>query len=141
MTLPIPKEYFDQVTQGFLVPNPHYQSGVHNGCDWATPVGTPLVAPCDGEITHRYLNHPALGKAIYFACDNESRYIRFLHLSEVAPQGKYKQGDVIGKTGNTGDTTGPHLHCDVWTVPINAGLITTPAGVRKYLLDPLTFFV
>jgi murein DD-endopeptidase MepM/ murein hydrolase activator NlpD len=31
---------------------------MHNGIDWATPVGTPLVAVCNGQIVHAGLNSP-----------------------------------------------------------------------------------
>ncbi len=139
MILPIPQEYWNNVTQKFGVPNDWYQSGVHNGADFACPLGTPVVAPCDGEIIHRYLNHETMGKCVYFAT-LDGHYIRFMHLSEASVQGKYKQGERIGKTGNTGMSTGNHLHVDVWACPINTALIKTKAGVWKYLIDPLTFF-
>lgn len=140
MTLPIPKKYLETVTQAFFTANKHYKSGVHNGTDFGCPVGTPLVAPCDGEIIHRFVNHASLGTAINFVCEDEKHYIRFLHLSKALPPGKYKQGEVIGWTGNTGDSSGPHLHVDVWKCPINTALIKTAQGVEKYLVDPVAFF-
>ena len=140
MILPIPKEYWDKVTQPFGVFNEQYESDTHNGVDFSCPIGTPIVAPCDGEIIHRYVNHPTLGKAIYFSCDDSPNYMRFLHLSEVVVQGKYKQGELIGKTGNTGMSEGAHLHLDVWNCPINTGLIKTKSGVFKYMIDPVVFF-
>lgn len=139
MIIPIPLEYWNIVTQKFGVPSTMYQSGVHNGTDFGCPVGTPVVAPCDGEIIHRYINHPTMGKCIYFST-LDGHYIRFMHLSEASVQGRYAQGAVIGKTGNTGLSTGAHLHIDVWNCPINPALIKTKGGVWKYLIDPLTFF-
>lgn len=138
MILPIPQEYWNKVTQPFGVPNDWYQSGVHNGTDFACPFGTPLTAPCDGEIIHRYTNHPTMGKCVYFATG--THYMRFMHLSEAMVQGKYKQGQLIGKTGNSGLSTGSHLHLDLWNVPINTALIKTKAGVHRYMLDPIIFF-
>jgi len=139
MNFPLPQEYWDKVTQGFCIPNTMYESGVHNGTDWACPIGTPLTAPCDGEIIHRYINHPTMGKCIYFSA-LDGHYMRFMHLSEAMVQGKYKQGDIIGKTGNSGLSTGGHLHCDIWTCPINTALIKTRQGVYKYMIDPVLFF-
>lgn len=138
MKLPIPQQYWNTVTQNFLNPDPHYQSGVHNGTDFACPIGTPIYAPCDGEITYRFLAHESLGKAVYFS--GNGYYMRFLHLSHAEPRGKYMEGELIGNTGNSGDSTGPHLHLDVWNTPINTSLIKTRAGVQKYMLDPLTIF-
>lgn len=135
---PIPDQFYTQISQPFLVPNQHYKSGVHNGVDFRCPIGTPVYAPRDGEITRRYLNHASLGVAVYFAC--EGSYLRFLHLSEAKLRGQYKQGDIIGYTGNTGDSTGPHLHVDVWKVPIDTSLIQTKRGVLDNLVDPLLFF-
>lgn len=136
MLSPLEREY--RVTQKFGVSNNHYISGVHNGTDYACPVGTPLLAPADGEIIHRFTDHPSLGNAIHYSCDGY--YIRFLHLLKSLPKGKYKQGDIIGYTGNTGDSEGPHLHVDVWKVPINTGLIKTRSGVFNNLVDPELFF-
>lgn len=140
MILPIPKEYFEQVTQSFGVENDWYQSNTHNGTDFACPKGTPVVAPTDGEIIHRYYNHPTMGKCVYFSLDDKKHYMRFMHLSEAMRQGKYKQGDIIGRTGNTGQSTGFHLHIDIWNTYINTSLIKTRAGVYRYMVDPVEFF-
>ena len=140
MILPIPQEYWSKVTQKFGVPNNWYQSGIHGGTDFACPLGTPVCAPTDGEIIHRYHNHPTMGKCVYFVLDDEKHYMRFMHLSEAMVQGKYKQGDMIGRTGNSGLSTGYHLHVDVWNTSVNTALIKTPEGVHRYLIDPLVFF-
>src|SRR5687767_13894448 len=105
MILPIPENLWKKVTQPFGVPNSHYQSGVHNGTDFACPIGTPIVAPCDGFIVYRIPDHRELGKAIYFSFRwNDTPYFaRFLHLSEAGWIGGYSKGEVIGRTGNTGD--------------------------------------
>lgn len=127
------------VTQKFLTPNPAYESKVHNGTDYACPVGTPLYAPSDGEIIHIFNENKTMGNAIYFMAD-DGKYMRFLHLSACSTRGSYKRGDVIGLTGNSGQSEGAHLHCDVWNVPINVNLIKTKAGVEKYLINPETYF-
>lgn len=87
---------------------------VHRGYDIATPVGTPLLAPADGVVI---LGDPDLyyeGGSI-FLDHGQGLVSVFMHLSEVDVEAGdvVKAGDVIGKTGNTGRTTGPHLH---WSV-------------------------
>lgn len=87
---------------------------VHRGYDIATPVGTPVVAPADGVIT---LANPDLyyeGGAIFL--DHGQGLISvFMHLSEVeVEEGQHvSAGEQIALSGNTGRTTGPHLH---WSV-------------------------
>lgn len=88
-------------------------TSVHRGQDFATLIGTPLLAPADGVITladELYYE----GNAI-FLDHGQGLVSIFMHLSEldVKPGDLVKAGDVIGKTGNTGRTTGPHLH---WAV-------------------------
>lgn len=139
MIPPLSPEYWSKVTQSFGVPNELYESKTHNGTDFACPIGTPVYAPCDGEIIKRYVNHKTMGNCVYFS-DLNGNYMRFLHLSETQPRGSYKQGQIIGKTGDTGLSFGAHLHVDVWKCAINVALIKTRDGVFKYLYDPIVFF-
>lgn len=138
----LPVKNWENVTQKFGVTNSHYKSGIHNGVDWGCPVGTPVFAPTEGVVYRRQENHKALGTHVYFTCAIKGivYYMRVLHLSKASIIGWYKAGQIIGYTGNTGDSTGPHLHVDIWTVPIDSNLIKTKAGVYKYLVDPLQFF-
>lgn len=82
----------------------------HNGTDFATPIGTPVVAPGDGLVS-MITNHRFAGKYIVIEHDNNIR-TRYLHLSKflVRKGQRVKRGQVIGLTGNTGRVTGPHLH-------------------------------
>lgn len=138
----LPTKYWKNVTQGFLVPNKHYKSGVHNGTDFGCPIGTPVYAPTEGVVYRRSDKHASLGTHLYFtfAVKGKVYYMRVLHLSKAEIIGWYKAGEVIGYTGNTGDSSGPHLHIDIFRVPIESSLITTKAGVQKYLVDPIQFF-
>lgn len=98
--------------------NPSYyaQFGLkgHEGVDWATPTGTPVLAPFDGVILRNdyqpdYKNY---GKVIVIWSPVQKCAIWFCHLSEeyVSNGQLVKNGTIIGKTGNTGNSTGPHLH-------------------------------
>lgn len=85
----------------------------HAGLDFAAKTGTSVFATADGvvEVAER--------KGEYGNCVDISHgynYLtRFAHLSEilVKPGQKVKRGELIGKVGSTGKSTGPHLHYEV----------------------------
>lgn len=92
---------------------PGSQYGKHIGTDYATPVGTVVVAPVSGTIATQGLSS-AVGNYIELDGDDGRRH-RVLHLSkrEVANGTRVAEGERIGLSGNTGSTsTGPHLHWD-----------------------------
>lgn len=98
---------------------PCESTSVHQGYDMAAPVGTQVVAPAAGVVT---LADPDLyyeGGTVFLDHGHGLLSV-FMHLSEV----NVKAGDIvtqgapIAKTGNTGRTTGPHLHWGVkWRNP------------------------
>jgi murein DD-endopeptidase MepM/ murein hydrolase activator NlpD len=85
----------------------------HEGVDLAGPVGTPIHATGDGVVTFAGRNG-AYGNLIKISHElgTETRYA---HLSriEVKVGERVSQGDRIGDMGNTGRSTGPHLHYEV----------------------------
>ena len=88
-------------------------STYHKGQDWATPVGTPIYASCGGTVKKAgwgsgygyvvYIDHP------------DGRQTRYAHLSKVLVKvgQSVKQGEKIALSGNTGITSGPHLHFEL----------------------------
>ncbi|CAJ0997120.1 Murein DD-endopeptidase MepM [Sodalis praecaptivus] len=86
----------------------------HRGVDFAVPVGTPVLAVGDGEVMVSKRDGAA---GNYVAIRHGRQYMtRFMHLKEllVKPGQKVKRGDRIALSGNTGRSTGPHLHYEVW---------------------------
>jgi murein DD-endopeptidase len=82
----------------------------HNGADFGMPTGTSIYAPGDGVVT-RTMKHRYAGK--YVEIRHNDRYsTRYLHLSNIlVRRGQHvKRGDRIAMSGNTGRSTGPHLH-------------------------------
>lgn len=107
------------------------KTSVHRGQDFATPTGTPLLAPADGVVTladELYYE----GNAI-FLDHGQGLVSIFMHLSafDVEPGDVVKAGDLIGKTGNTGRSTGPHLH---WAVKWQNTATDDRSG--DYYIDP-----
>ncbi len=87
---------------------------VHNGLDIAVPTGTPIKAMADGKVLLSADNFFYAGN--YIIIDHGlGLNSMYLHLVEsLVEEGQFvKKGEVIGKVGTTGRSTGPHLH---WTV-------------------------
>jgi murein DD-endopeptidase len=85
----------------------------HNGTDFATPIGTPILATGDGVVT-RVQNHPYAG--LYIVIEHGQKYrTRYLHLSKslVSKGQTVSRGQKIALSGNSGRSTGPHLHYEL----------------------------
>lgn len=85
----------------------------HNGTDWATPTGTPIVSTGDGVVVMTR-KHPYAGN--YVVIQHGSRYkTRYLHLSKILVRKGQKilRGQRIGLAGATGRVTGPHIHYEL----------------------------
>lgn len=85
-------------------------SGFHNGTDIAVPVGTAVKSPWRGTVIDTYSN--AQG-GLQMIIDHHNGYrTGYAHLSAtVAKKGdSVSRGQVVARSGNTGHSTGPHLH-------------------------------
>ena len=89
-------------------------AAMHSGIDLAGPVGTPIYATADGVVSEAGWNSGGYGNLIKI---DHGRGIetRYAHLSKVNVRAgeKVKRGDLIGKMGSTGRSTGSHLHYEV----------------------------
>jgi len=98
---------------------PCERTRIHYGYDIAIPVGTPIIAPAAGVVT---LGDPDLyyeGGTV-FLDHGEGLVSVFMHMSEVEVEAgtHVEVGEQLGLSGNTGRTTGPHLHWAVkWRNP------------------------
>ncbi len=89
---------------------------MHRGVDFAAPKGTEIYASGDGVVEKA---GRVKGLGIHVRIQHDEGYSTvYGHLSSLAAGlkkgDKVKQGDVIGKVGSTGLSTGPHLHYEVW---------------------------
>jgi len=101
----------------------HLARGSRGGVDFAVRTGSPVYAPTKGRVDN-WTNSSA-GNAVnfYHIDDNGSEtgfYDQFMHLSAFVAEGIYPPGATIGFSGNTGSSSGPHVHWD----------LVNPAGNR-----------
>jgi hypothetical protein len=98
--------------RGYLYGQKTSYSEHHLGTDFVVPAWTPAFAPTDGEIINEMVGTEG-GRTIFYK-DKWGKIWRFMHLIKNQAKGKYKEGDTICWTGNTGTlTTGAHLHLDI----------------------------
>lgn len=128
------------ISQPYGVPNPRYPlTGHHIGTDFATPVATPVRMPVAGTYVQSGYS-PVLGTFVVVQYDYKGKRYqsRFAHLDSVSQYDggeAIPQGSIIGRTGNSGDSTGPHLHVDVWHDRVNLQGITAQ-NFRDRTIDP-----
>lgn len=100
----------------------------HKGLDIAARKGTPVIATADGIITY-HGKKGLLGNTL-IVNHGHGMVTRYAHLNKILKKrgDAIKRGDHIGEVGNTGRSTGPHLHYDV---RLN-GISVNP---EKYILN------
>lgn len=111
---------------------------LHAGIDFAAPGGTPIYAAASGYVTTAGWNSSGYGNYVIIyhgkMSDGNNYSTLYAHMRSVATtQGKYvKQGELIGYVGTTGNSTGNHLHLEVWQGTTKASAVNP----RKYIPIP-----
>ncbi|MDR3035126.1 MAG: M23 family metallopeptidase [Kitasatospora sp.] len=121
---------------GAAISNPYhktnaaYAAGYHTGTDFAVAVGTPVLAVGDATVVSAgYAG--AYGNQIVLKL-SDGRFAQYAHLSQLGVKaGQHVgAGDQVGKSGNTGNSHGPHLHFEIRTANQYAKVID-PVGYLK----------
>jgi murein DD-endopeptidase MepM/ murein hydrolase activator NlpD len=121
---------------------------MHKGIDFAVPVGTPVMASGNGTVlvagrSNGYGNYMKIdmGNGMGFAYGHLSRFAPGIH-----PGSHVRQGEVVAYSGNTGLSTGPHLHYEILvhnvqvnplTVKVAQGTKLAGTDLHEFLLDRL----
>ena len=113
----------------------------HNGVDYRARVGEPVFAVYNGRVIKTGYS-PLNGKFIVIKHPGGIKTY-YLHLSKILVKKGYvvKAGQIIGRTGATGRTTGPHLHFGIkdakgrWVNPLLKRMIATPKLKGKRLKE------
>ncbi|MGR6980978.1 murein DD-endopeptidase MepM [Testudinibacter sp. P27/CKL/0425] len=103
----------------------------HKGVDFSIPIGTPIIAPSDGEVVK--VAYQANGAGRYIVLQHGRNYKTvYMHLSRalVKPGQHVKRGERIALSGNTGRSTGPHLHYEfhINDRPVNPMTVKLPGS-------------
>ena len=123
----------------------------HEGVDFPVPIGVPVLASADGQLWHLGTINGAYGirTIIRHEWDSIVGFTIYAHLSKT--EGKeldhVKAGDVIGYSGNTGNSTGPHLHWSLCLPFENKGYAASLGVSRRvgyptiklWYFDPFAF--
>lgn len=100
-------------TEGIITDTYGTRWGSHFGIDIAAPRGTPIVSVADGEVSRSYYS-PSYGNVIFIEHENGLETV-YAHLHErfLTEGNRVSQGQQIGTVGNTGRSSGDHLHFEV----------------------------
>ena len=87
----------------------------HTGIDYGCPTGTPILASASGTVTYAGWKNGGYGYCVFITHPdgNVTIYEHLLSNIHAVVGEKVQQGDVIGYSGSTGNSTGPHLHFEV----------------------------
>jgi len=126
-----------------LVANGGWRHGAHAGMDIGLPVGTPLLAAADGKVL-RAVGTNSSDAGIHVDLQHTSGAIsRYLHMSQLAvsPGQSVAKGQLLGLSGNTGLSSGPHLHFEIrvpaYLLPIIGATAGEPAGSWNHFLPSI----
>lgn len=133
-----------------------YVSGSHNGVDFGAKIGTPVKSAGNGTVmgvgdTDLACKGVSFGRWVFIRYDNGLSSI-YGHLSVIgAKEGQaVHTGDVVGYSGNTGYSTGPHLHLSVYasnavevqnrpSVSCRGKILRMPIAPIEAYLDPMVY--
>lgn len=133
-----------------------YTSGSHNGVDFGVAIGTPVKAALSGTVvgtgdTDLTCSRASFGRWVLIRHNNGLASI-YAHLSVISVSGgkTVNTGDIIGYSGNTGYSTGPHLHLSVYaadavhvekrpSLACVGQIFTMPIAPIEAYLDPMLY--
>ncbi|MEU6390047.1 M23 family metallopeptidase [Streptomyces sp. NPDC046939] len=121
-----------QLSAGYNQGGSMWSTGKHSGQDFAVPIGTNVMAVHGGTVVKTGGNGagdgPAYGNAVVIKHANGT-YSQYAHLSriDVHVGQSVSTGQHIARSGNTGNSSGPHLHFEIRTTP-NYGSAVNPVA-------------
>lgn len=118
---------------------------IHRGTDFRASVGTPVKSMADGIIkgvgdTDICCSGASFGKWIFIEYNNGlSSTYGHLSLIKVTKGQKVSRGEIVGYSGNTGSSTGPHLHVSVYASSgVEVGSFESKAYPGRTLVQPIS---
>ncbi|MFJ1752998.1 M23 family metallopeptidase [Kitasatospora sp. NPDC088134] len=138
---PAPKPAWSSPAPGASISNPFhrtnaaYAAGYHTGTDFAVSVGTPVLAVGDSTVVSAGWAG-AYGNQIVLKL-SDGRFAQYAHLSQlgVGAGQHVDAGQQVGRSGNTGNSHGPHLHFEIRTANEYAKVIDPIAYLKGHGAD------
>jgi len=131
-----PLNNWEKLKRGYMFGVKTFYSNFHLGLDLIVPEGTPICAPveCDIIKSMRGIQGGNTLWARWADPEYDKLVMRCMHLHSLPSIGHFKEGEIIGYTGNTGTaSTGPHAHIDISKIDVNLNNI-------KNFIDPEVYF-
>ncbi len=156
LSWPLDKIYITQLFGKTIAARRLYVSGSHSGVDFRASLGTAVKSMGSGEIigtgdTDIYCKGASFGKWVFIKYNN-GLSSTFGHLSMIYGKTgqKVTSGDTVGLSGNTGHSTGPHLHVTIYasegasvktlpSISCNGKTFIMPIASSKAYLDPMLY--
>lgn len=117
-TWPLPQSFTITSQFGYRTDPFTGEISYHSGTDIAAPYGTPVLAAAGGTVTVANATDPWGGSYGYYVkIQHDGTFdTLYAHCSSicVTPGQQVQQGEVIGYVGSTGNSTGNHLHFEIW---------------------------
>lgn len=157
LSWPLDNVYITQLFGKTVGASKLYVSGSHNGVDFRAPVGTAVKAAAGGVVigagdTDLTCRGASFGRWVLIKHNNGLASI-YAHLSVigVSEGQRVNVGDTVGYSGNTGYSTGPHLHVSVYaadavqvqnrpSVSCGGKVYRMPIAALNAYLDPMLYF-
>ncbi len=142
LSWPLEKIYVTQLFGKTSASGRLYASGTHNGVDFRASLGTPVLAMASGTVmgtgdTDLTCPGASFGKFVFIRYNNGlSSTFGHLSLIKSRPGDEVRRGEIVGYSGNTGHSTGPHLHVSLYASEA-VKMTTKPSvscGGRTYTL-------
>ncbi|MFF7634121.1 M23 family metallopeptidase [Kitasatospora sp. NPDC008050] len=116
----------------FGTPDSGYAAGYHTGVDFAVDPGTPVHAVGAATVVSAAWDG-AYGKEVVLRLA-DGRFAQYAHLSrlEVDPGEQVSAGQLVGASGSTGNSTGPHLHFEIRTVDTYGAVVDPVAYLTAH---------
>ena len=106
MALPIKN---GKITTAYKKAGKMWSKGYHTGVDFAVSTGTPVLAVADGKIENANWGKSYGNQVVQKVAGG---WVIYAHLNavRVKPGVTVKKGQIVGESGNSGNSSGPHLH-------------------------------
>ncbi|MEO5499463.1 MAG: M23 family metallopeptidase [Candidatus Saccharimonadales bacterium] len=119
------------ITTEYGTPQAGTRRGYHTGVDYALNTGTPILAPENGVIQQNGDGRASTdGRGYFVLVKGDSGVMHCLyHLSKMGTvTGRVSEGQLVGYSGNTGFSTGPHLHWETRKAPYDGNSDFAPGS-------------